>query len=135
MRSVKSVLLLALLAMGCSGAERFVGPARIDGRWAEGFSIAGSFLEFELTSTGSTVSGSGDYCGEAGPCGTLSVAGTIDGLAVHLDLTFTEQVPRVGHTMIEHFDGEFTSADVIEGSIATDPPGDVSGKISYQRVI
>jgi len=134
MRSVRSVLLLALVAMGCSGAERFLGPASIDGRWAEGFSIAGSFLAFDLTSTGSTVSGSGNYCGEAGPCGTLSVAGTIDGLAVHLDLTFTEQVPRVGHTMIEHFDGQFTSANVIEGSIATDTPGQVPGKISYQRV-
>ncbi len=134
MRSVKSVLLLALVVMGCSGAERFLGPATIDGRWAEGFSIAGSFVGFDLRSTGSTVSGSGNYCGEAGPCGTISVAGTIDGLAVHLDLTFTEQVPRVGPTMIEHFDGQFTSVDVIEGSIATDTPGQVPGKISYQRV-
>jgi hypothetical protein len=135
MRSVRSVWLLALFAMGCSGAERFVGPAGIDGSWAEGFSIAGNFLGFDLMSTGSTVSGSGNYCGEAGPCGTLSVAGTIDGLAVHLDVTFTEQVPRVGHTMIEHFDGQFTAADVIEGSIATDTPGQVPGQISYHRVM
>ena len=133
MRSVRSVWLFALLAMGCSGAEPFMGPASIDGGWAEPFSIAGSFLGFDLTSTGSTVSGSGNYAGEAGPFGTLSVAGTVDGIAVHLDLTFTEQAPRVGHTMIEHFDGVFTSFDVIEGSIATDTPGQVPGQISYHR--
>jgi hypothetical protein len=80
------------------------------------------------------VSGSGNYAGEAGPFGTLAVTGTVDGTAVHLDLTFTEQLPRVGHTMIEHFDGVFTSFDVIEGSIATDTPGQVPGTTSYKRV-
>lgn len=88
----------------------------------------------DLSSTGSTVSGSGNYCGEAGPCGTLAVAGTIDGIAVHLDLTFTEQVPRVGHTMIEHFDGQFTAASVLEGSITTGTPDHVPGHTSYRRV-
>jgi hypothetical protein len=134
MRFLRSVWLLALLAMGCSGAEPFTGPATINGRWAEPFSFPGSFLGFDLTSTGSTVSGSGNYAGEAGPFGTLSVAGTVNGFAVHLDITFTEQAPRAGHTMIEHFDGVFTAFDTIEGSIATDPPDQVSGKISYKRV-
>ena len=134
MRSLRSVWLFALLAMGCSGAEPFLGPATINGSWAEPFSFPGSFLGFDVTSTGSTVSGSGNYAGEAGPFGTLAVTGTVDGVAVHLDLTFTEQAPRAGHTMIEHFDGVFTSFDVIEGSIATDTPGQVPGTISYKRV-
>jgi hypothetical protein len=133
MRSVRSVWLLALLTVGCSGAGRFVGPVSIDGRWAEPFSFPGSFLNFDLTSTGSTVSGSGNFCGEAGPCGTISVTGTVVGPTVHLDLTFTEQGPAVGQTSIEHFDGVFTSFDVIEGSIATDT-GPVPGKTSYKRV-
>ena len=134
MRSVKLVLLLALLAMGCSGAEPFTGPAIINGKWAEPFSVPGSFLGFDLTSTGSTVSGTGNYAGEAGPFGTLSVTGTVDGITVHLDLTFTEQAPRAGNTTTEHFDGQFTSANVIAGSIATDTPGQVPGKITYKRV-
>lgn len=135
MRSVRSVWLLALLAMGCSGAEPFLGPATIDGSWGQsGFSVPGNSFEMDLSSTGSTVSGGGSYAGEAGPAGTLTVTGTVDGLAVHLDLTFTEQLPRVGHTAIEHFDGVFTSFNVIEGSIATDTPGEVPGKISYKRV-
>ena len=134
MRSVRSVWLLALLAVGCSGAGQFVGPVSIDGRWAQPFSFPGSSFEMDLTSTGSTVSGSGTYAGEAGPFGTLTVAGTVDGPTVHLDLTFTEQLPRPGHTGIEHFDGVFTSFDVIEGSIGTDTPGQVPVKVSYKRV-
>lgn len=133
MHSVKSVLLLGLLAIGCSGAEPFTGPAVIDGRWAEPFSFPGSFLGFDVTSTGSVVSGSGSYAGEAGPFGTLSVTGTVDGIAVHLDLTFTEELPRPGHTVTDHFDGVFTSFDVIEGSLATDTPGQAPGKISFKR--
>jgi hypothetical protein len=134
MRLVKSVWLVALFAMGCSGADPFVGPASIDGKWAEGFSIAGNFLNMDLSSTGSIVSGSGNYCGEAGPCGLLGVAGTIDGIAVHLDLTFNQQVPQAGPLKIEHFDGQFTSADVLQGSLTTDTPGQVPGKTSYRRV-
>lgn len=134
MRIVRSVWLVALFATGCSGADRFVGPASIDGKWAESFSIAGNFLNMDLSSAGSIISGSGNYCGEAGPCGLLGVAGTIDGIAVHLDLTFNEQVPRAGHAMIEHFDGQFTSASLLEGTIATDTPGSVPGHTSYRRV-
>jgi hypothetical protein len=134
MRSARLVLLLALFAIGCSGAEPFVGPASIDGKWGDGVSVPGNFFEMDLIAAGSSVSGSGNYCGEAGPCGTLSVAGTIGGIAVHLDLTFTEQLPRAGHTMIEHFDGQFISANELQGSITTDSPGQVPGHTSYHRV-
>ena len=135
MRSVRSVWLLALMAVGCSGAEPFLGPASIDGKWGpSGFSVPGNFFEMDLTSTGSSVSGSGNYAGEAGPSGTLVVAGTVDGLTVHLDLTFNQQLPRVEPAAIEHFDGQFTSASVLEGSITTDTPGQVPGHTSYHRV-
>jgi hypothetical protein len=134
MRSVRSVWLLALLAMSCSGAEPFLGPASIDGRWGHsGISVPGSFFEMDLTSTGSTVSGSGSYAGEAGPAGTLAVAGTVDGITVHLDLTFNQQVPQVAPATIEHFDGQFTSASVMEGSITLDSPGQPPVPANYQR--
>jgi hypothetical protein len=135
MRSVRSVWLVALLAMGCSGAGPFTGPASIDGRWGlSGTSVPGNSFEMDLTSTGSTVSGSGNYAGEAGPFGTLAVAGTVAGLVVHLDLNFSEQLPRPGHTTIEHFDGQFTSANVLEGSITSDTPGQTPASASYRRV-
>jgi hypothetical protein len=134
MRLVRSVWLVALFAIGCSGADTFLGPGSIDGRWAEGFSIPGNSFSMDLSSTASNVSGSGNYCGEAGPCGTLSVAGTLDGIAVHLDITFTEVVPRAGQPMVEHFDGKFTSADVLEGSITAETAGQIPGHTSYHRV-
>jgi hypothetical protein len=62
------------------------------------------------------------------------VAGTVDGLVVHLDLTFSEQLPRPGNTTMEHFDGQFTPANVLEGSITSDTPGQTPGRASYQRV-
>ncbi len=134
MRSVRSVWLVALLAMGCSGAEPFTGPATINGRWGlSGSSVPGNSFEMDLTSTASTVSGSGSYAGEAGPFGSLAVVGTVDGLVVHLDLTFSEQLPRPGHTTVEHFDGQFTSANVLEGSITSDTPGQTPGRASYRR--
>jgi hypothetical protein len=135
MRSLRSVWLVAALAMGCSGAEPFLGPASIDGRWGDpGTSVPGNSFEMDLTSTGSAVSGNGSYAGEAGPFGTLAVAGTVQGLVVRLDLTFTEQAPRPGHTTIEHFDGRFTSASVLEGSITSDTPGQAPAPASYRRI-
>ena len=134
MRSVRSVWLLALFAMGCSGAEPFTGPAVIDGRWGlNGLSVPGNSFEMDLTSTASAVSGSGSFAGEAGPAGTLTVAGTVEGVLVHLDLTFSQQVPRVEPATIEHFDGQFTSANVIEGSTTSDTPGQPPGRASYRR--
>jgi len=134
MRSVRSVWLVALLAMGCSGAEPFTGPASIDGSWGlAGSSVPGSFFEMDLTSAGATISGSGRYAGEAGPAGTFTVAGTIDGTTVHLDLTFTQQVPQTEPPAIQHFDGQFTSANVMEGSTTSDTPGQPPGHASYRR--
>jgi hypothetical protein len=134
MHSVRSVWLLGLLVIGCSGAEPFLGPAVIDGRWGTAASsIPGNFFEMDLNSTGSTVSGSGSYAGEAGPAGTLTVAGTVDGIIVHLDLTFTQQVPRAEPANIEHFDGQFTSANTLEGSTTSDTPGQPLGRASYRR--
>lgn len=134
MRSPRSVLLLILFAMGCSGAEPFLGPASIDGSWGlAGSSVPGSFFQMDLTSAGATVSGSGRYAGEAGPAGTLTVAGTVDGTTVHLDLIFTQQVPQGEPAAVEHFDGQFTSANVMEGSTTSDTPGQAPGRASYRR--
>ena len=131
MRSVKSVWLLALVVSACSDAAAF---GSITGKWAEDFSIPGSSMGMDLTVSGSVVSGSGDWCGEAGPCGTLSVAGMIDGTAVHLDLSFTQTIPQPGPTRIQHFDGRLTSANALQGSITTDTPGQPAGHIGFHRV-
>ena len=128
MRSVKSVLLLALVVGGCSSDG--LGPKTIIGNWVQDFTVPGSFMEMNLMSTGSIVSGTGDWCAEAGPCGTLTVTGTINGIAVHLDLFFTPtSPPQFTQSSDSHFDGQLTSFTALKGSItaviAGQPPGPV----------
>jgi hypothetical protein len=129
MRSVKSVLLLALVVAGCSDP---IGPTNIVGKWDQDFSFPGSFLEMDLTLTGSMISGGGNWCGEAGPCGTVTVTGTVNGDAVHLDLTYTAQLPIPGPMSTQHFDGRLTTPNALEGSISIGTPG-TAQNVSYHR--
>jgi hypothetical protein len=119
MRSVKLVWLLAVLAIGCSDP---IGPGNIVGKWDQDFSIPGSFLEMDLTLNGSVISGSGNWCGEAGPCGTLTVAGTVNGDAVQLDLTYTLQLPVPGPMSTQHFAGRLTTPNALRGSVGVGTP-------------
>jgi hypothetical protein len=129
MRCVKSVLLLALFAIGCSDP---VGPRNIVGKWDEDFSVPGNIFEMDLTLTGSTISGSGDWCGEAGPCGIVTVTGTIVGNAVQLDLTSTPQFPIPSPMSTQHFDGRLTSPNSLRGSISAGTPV-FTQNVSYHR--
>jgi hypothetical protein len=136
MRSVKSVLLLALVVGACSSDTTF-GPESISGAWAEDFSIPGSFFAMTLGASGSTISGDGNWCGEAGPCGITTITGTINGLVVHLDFVVTPQFPQVGAARIEHFDGQLTSSHTLHGSISSEPSGNLpgpTGEISFHRL-
>src|SRR5450759_2426363 len=123
MRSVMSVLLLALFVIGCSGT---VGPRNIVGKWDEDFSVPGNIFEMDLTLTGSTISGSGDWCGEAGPCGIVTVTCSIVGSAVQRDLTSPPQFPIPGPMSTQHFDGRLTSPNSLRGSISAGTPVSVS---------
>ena len=129
MRSVKSVLLLALVVGGCSDT---IGPGSIVGKWDQAFSIPGSFLEMDLTLTGSMISGGGNWCGEAGPCGIAIVTGTVDGDAVQLDLTYTPQLPTPGPMSTQHFAGRLTSPNSLQGSLSIGTPGSAQN-VSYHR--
>ena len=115
MRFAMSVALLCVVLGGCS-SDTAPFPTSIDGPWSQDFSMPGNFFTMQLTSSGSSVSGTGNYCGEAGPCGTVSVAGTVNGSAVHLDLTLTQQQPTAGVTTVEHFDGAFSGPYTLVGT-------------------
>ena len=119
MRFVVSVSLLCVVLLGCS-SETAPSPTSIDSPWSQDFSVPGSFLTMQLTSSGASVGGTGNYCGEAGPCGTLTVSGTVNGTAVHLDLTLTQQQPTAGVTTLEHFDGAFSGLYSIVGTETSD---------------
>ena len=118
-----SMALLCVVLSGC-GSDTPLTPTSIDGPWSQDFSVPGSFLTMHLTSSGSSVAGTGNYCGEAGPCGRVTVSGTVNGSAVHLDLTLTQQQPTTGVTAVEHFDGAFSSPYAILGTETGDTGSD-----------
>jgi hypothetical protein len=119
MRFVMSMSLLCVVLVGCS-SDTAPPPTAIDGPWSQDFSVPGSFLTMQLKSYGTDVAGTGTYCGEAGPCGTLEVAGTIKGNAVHLDLVLTQQQPTFGVTTGKHFDGAFSGVYTLVGTETSD---------------
>ena len=133
MRSVKSVLLLAVALFGCSDT---LGPATIAGKWTEDFTVPGNSLEMDLTYSDGTISGTGSWCGEAAPCGTLVVAGTVGENAVQLDLTFTQTLPPTTlPPFVQHFEGRFSSLRALHGTLAAVPPGQLPfvREVSFHR--
>jgi len=134
MRFVMSMALLGAALAGCgSGTE----PTAqfIDGPWSQDFSTPGSFFTMQLTASGSNVSGTGNWCGEAGPCGTVSVVGTVSGGTVHLDLTLIQQVPVAGVTSVEHFDGAFSGRYALVGTQTSDVPGSGPHPVTYRHPV
>lgn len=131
MRSMMLVLLLAAVAGGCSSDT--LGPKQIDGVWLEDIFTPGSSLSLNLVSDGSTISGDGNWCGEALGCGTVAVAGSVNGTAIHLDLTLTEQTPQTGPATVEHFDGTVTLVNTLDGTLSSDPPGSTSQHVVFRH--
>ncbi len=129
MHSVKSVLLLALVVAGCSDP---VGSTNIVGKWDQDFSFPGSSFEMDLTLSGSIVSGGGNWCAEAGPCGTVTVIGTITEDAIQLDLTYSPQIPISGPMSTQHFSGRLTSRNSLQGTVGVGTPGAIQS-VSYHR--
>ena len=126
MRSVLSVLLLVLVGSGCSGV---VDAPLIAGRWDQEFMGPGSSFEMILTTNGSKISGTGDWYGEACCTGSVSVTGTINGVAVHLDITQTG-IPVGGG--LSHFDGVLASPFLLNGTLVREG-SNTSFPITYQR--
>ena len=126
MRSVLSVLLLVLVGGGCSGV---VDAPMIAGRWDQESMGPGSSFQMILRANGSTISGTGDWSGEACCAGSVSVTGTIHGVAVHLDIAQTG-IP-VGNGL-SHFDGVLASPFLLNGTLVRDG-SNTSFPITYQR--
>jgi hypothetical protein len=132
MRSRMLVRLLAV-AMVANGCADSIGPGSIPGKWTRDFVVAGSSFDMDLSATGSTISGSGNWCAEAGPCGIVAVTGTVEGTSVHLDLSLTAQFPQISGTTVEHFDGRLTSSRSLVGTISIDGPPAVAAQVTYHR--
>ena len=128
MRSVLSVLLLALVGVGCSDT---LGPAAIDGRWAEDLSQVESLWEVDLTANGSSIVGTGSWYGEACCSGTLAVTGTMKGAAVHLDITKTFDGQTT--TSQSQFDGVLVNLKLMQGTLTYGPPDPTSAPMVLHR--
>ena len=131
MRSLVSVLLLALVGSGCSDA---LSPEEITGRWAQDLSAVESSWEIDLTVRDAGIVGTGSWYGEACCSGTLAVAGTISGRAVHLDITSTGQFANGIQTSVSHFDGKLISPRLLEGTVTYDTPGQLPQAVVYHRL-
>ena len=134
MRFVLSMVLLCVALGGC-GSDTAPTAQSIDGPWSQDFSVPGSFFTMQLTSSGTNVSGNGNWCGEAGPCGTVSVVGTVGGRVVHLDLTLLQQLPVAGVTVVEHFDGAFNGLYTLVGTQTTDVAGSRPQTVTYRHPV
>ncbi|HEY1951789.1 MAG TPA: hypothetical protein VGG76_03195 [Gemmatimonadaceae bacterium] len=120
MRSVLSVLALALALGGCSGSDVIVNPAQdIVGTWEENFTIAGSGQDIVLALNGNVISGTGNFCEEALTCGSLAVSGTLSGNQVQMSLTFTALSPPMGNPSTLTFIGKLTSPTTLSGTLGT----------------
>ena len=86
MRRVLLVSFASAVLVGCTSST---APGPIDGRWSEVFNVGGFSTTMTLRSSGTVVTGSGVWCGELIPCGTLEVVGTVVSGDVHLDMSFS----------------------------------------------
>ena len=85
--------------------------------WAEPNEVPGSSLSMVLTTQDTVVTGIGAYSNEAGPSGTTTIAGTVSGATINLDVTFDNN-----HVM--HFRGAFARNTKLQGIWYSTPVGD-----------
>ena len=113
MRRVVSVLLLGVAVGACSST---LDPATLAGSWSKLELIPGNSVNMTLATSGMNISGSGNWCGEALGCGTLTVSGKAIGNAIHLDIVYN-------NGLIEHFDGQINPFSILDGSARSEFPG------------
>jgi hypothetical protein len=122
--------LLAVVAVvaaaGCSSAT---APEAITGLWAETQTVPGNSFEMNLFAAGTRVVGAGHACGEAGPCGDLTISGTSDGSGVHLTIVSTITTPNPGETTTSQFDGNLVSVDELRGNLVPVVQGQVADPV------
>jgi hypothetical protein len=109
-------LLAAVLAAGCSDSTGL--PAALDGSWTHvdpGFRYA-----MTLRTDANTVSGVGQWFGEACCLGTVAVHGTIDAQTVDFDLDFvaTDGGPQLPAPFSQHFTGRLVGRDSLDGVLS-----------------
>ena len=107
---ISGVLAVAVAALcaGCGSEPTSESIASsLNGNWTIDYSIPGAAFSTTLLANGSSLSGTGDFVVEAGPGGTSTVEGSVDGDVVNLDFTLSEQFTGGVVTIRETFTGHF----------------------------
>jgi len=94
------------------------------GTWTQTGLGVGSSLVFTLHVTGTTVTGAGSYAGEAGPSGNLTVAGSITGTRIALDLAQDDDVTL-------HLNAMLSSSQILMGTLRN---GSDSAAATFEKI-
>ena len=129
MRSALLVLVVGAL-VGCSDP---FSPADLIGDWQRETEVPGVAFVMTLAVDGSSINGSGQSCGEALACTPVTVAGTVVGNEVRLDIAYED-------SRIEHFVGHVLSGQLRGYATMTEelpvlPPGGAPYPVGFERVI
>ncbi|HJP58809.1 MAG TPA: hypothetical protein VJ865_02370 [Gemmatimonadaceae bacterium] len=135
MRSVLSAVGVALVVGGCASST---DPNVAAGVWHQEFgNIPGNSFQMTLFPTASGIGGTGFGCGEAGPCTTSNISGTVDGRTVHLTIITMEDVPAGGNAIFtEQFDGFVLPTNMLVGKLRQTGPSAEVGlvyDVTYRR--
>jgi hypothetical protein len=124
---------LALALVSSCGDGLSLGPNALNGRWVSVDQAPGMSLHIILLTHSDSVTGSGDWTGEAILGGDVTATGQVSGRLVALDLAFehlNNGVPT-GTPFTEHFAGAFTSNNDIEGTTTQDG---LQGQLHLRRL-
>src|SRR5436190_1880670 len=125
MRSMLSAVVVAFVVGGCRSSADL---DKVAGIWQQDFgNLPGNSFEMRLYSASSGVAGTGYGCGEAGPCATSNISGTVDGLVVHLTIVSTQNLPAGGYrNFTDQFDGLLVPDNSLVGKLR---PADPSSEV------
>jgi hypothetical protein len=133
MKRTRYLATLGLALLSACGDSLSLGPDALTGRWVAVNEAPGMSLHIILITRNDSVTGSGDWTGEAILGGDVTATGQVSGRFVSLDLTFDHLYNGVptGTPFTEHFDGAFTSTNDIEGTTTQDGS---QGQLHLQRL-
>jgi hypothetical protein len=127
---MKAIALALCATLVACSSDRIADPLRLtDGHPPTTADIAGSWSLVPLSQipgsqfgwllvvSGAQITGVGNFAGEAGPFGTMTVHGTASGDSLHVDVEFVYDhifslAPYTGH-----FDGVLTSRTEMSGNL------------------
>jgi len=135
MRLLTSGVLIGMLLATAACSDSPTGIARsASGSWVQQEQIPGSSLHMTLVASGSSLSGTGTWVAEAGPGGTLTATGAVQGSSVNLDLVLTANTTGGPLLMFdEHFTGHL-QLDKLVGTMTFGPPSNPTSQSSVTFV-